>query len=175
MKSDSATTTRQKAQIKESIEVAYHIHMPEWLVAGITTVQFRALASLIEAAHERYMTEGVPVDDPPEQEWAEPPLKDHVQFRGYAKQYTLVVGSDYEIVTRVTGVERYDRISRMGFTGQSHAGDLVFSARGPDRTHSNQYGGTQTIRPEHVKAVHKVESDHAKRYTARRYTRGKPE
>jgi hypothetical protein len=84
---------------------------------------------------------------------------------------SLTPDQDYQVRYRVPGVQRKDRYTRMGFAGagrpwpggQSGA-ELVFSARGPDRTHSGQYGATQTLRAEWILDVRQVANDPAKRY-----------
>jgi hypothetical protein len=74
----------------------------------------------------------------------------------------LIPGHEYVIMTK-TSLQRYPRKWRMGFLG-SYDRALQFTARGPDRTHGKQYGGTQTIPTTTVISVREVEEDHKKRY-----------
>lgn len=78
----------------------------------------------------------------------------------------LIIGHEYEITTK-TSMQRYPRLWRMGFAGRG-IGGLTFSARGPDRTHSGQYGGTQTIDKRDIVNIEEVTKDEAKRYVGRR-------
>lgn len=79
----------------------------------------------------------------------------------------LTLNHEYELITRVPGVERYDRRWRMGYIGESGLG-FQFSARGPDRTHKAQYGGTQTLRADVIKSIRQVPRDERLRHTAQR-------
>jgi len=74
---------------------------------------------------------------------------------------SLIPGHEYIIVTK-TSLQKYPREWRMGYLG--YTAGLQFSARGPDRTHSAQYGGTQTIDMSVVVSVREVERDDAKRH-----------
>jgi hypothetical protein len=74
----------------------------------------------------------------------------------------LIPGHEYIIHTK-TSLQKYPRKWRMGFLG-AYDRALQFSARGPDRTHSKQYGGTQTIPATTIIGVKEVEADHSKRY-----------
>jgi hypothetical protein len=87
-----------------------------------------------------------------------------------AGTFTLIAGHEYEITTK-TSQQKYPRIWRMGFMGGlSHArSELQFSARGPDRTHGSQYGGTQTISADMIISVREVEHLPHKRHVGRRY------
>jgi hypothetical protein len=64
MKNESGTSRRQKAHVKEQIEVAFQIPLPDWFVEGATVAQMRRLQILFDEAHQRYMTEAVPTRDP---------------------------------------------------------------------------------------------------------------
>jgi hypothetical protein len=74
----------------------------------------------------------------------------------------LIPGHEYVITTK-TSLQKYPRKWRMGFLG-AYDRALQFSARGPDRTHRGQYGGTQTIPATTILSVREVEADHSKRY-----------
>jgi hypothetical protein len=74
---------------------------------------------------------------------------------------SLIPGHEYIIVTK-TSLQKYPREWRMGYLG--YTAGLQFSARGPDRTHSAQYGGTQTIDMDQVISVTEVERDDVKRH-----------
>ena len=77
----------------------------------------------------------------------------------------LIPNHEYIIVTKTTQ-QRYPRSWRMGFIGTNQAPprNLQFSARGPDRTHSNQYGGTVVLDARTVIRVHEVERIDAERH-----------
>jgi hypothetical protein len=74
----------------------------------------------------------------------------------------LIPGHEYVITTK-TSLQKYPRKWRMGFLG-AYDRALQFSARGPDRTHKKQYGGTETIPSTMITSVREVEADHSKRY-----------
>lgn len=76
---------------------------------------------------------------------------------------SLISGHEYIVITK-TSQQKYPREWRMGFLG-AYGGGLQFSARGPDRTHKAQYGGTQTIDENVIVAVREIERDDAKRHT----------
>jgi hypothetical protein len=73
-------------------------------------------------------------------------------------------GHEYIIRTRI-GTQKLPREWRMGYLGFSNG--MEFSARGPDRTHGGQYGGTQVIGLEVIIYAKEVERDDAKRYVSR--------
>lgn len=75
----------------------------------------------------------------------------------------LIPGHEYVIITK-TSQQKYPREWRMGYLG--YGAGLLFSARGPDRTHGGQYGGTQAIDMAQVVSVREVERDDAKRHIA---------
>lgn len=77
-------------------------------------------------------------------------------------EVALIPGHEYVITTK-TSLQKYPREWRMGYLG--YAAGLLFSARGPDRTHKAQYGGTQTIDMAQVVSVREVERNDAKRHT----------
>ena len=64
MKYESARVKEVKSHIKEQIEVAFQIPLPDWFVDGATVAQMRRLQILFDEAHERYQTEAVPTRDP---------------------------------------------------------------------------------------------------------------
>jgi hypothetical protein len=74
---------------------------------------------------------------------------------------SLIPGHEYIVITKTT-LQKYPREWRMGYLG--YTAGLQFSARGPDRTHSAQYGGTQTIDIGQVISVTEVERNDAKRH-----------
>lgn len=74
----------------------------------------------------------------------------------------LIPGHEYVITTK-TSMQRYPREWRMGFLGEYHGG-LQFSARGPDRSHSDQYGGTQTFDRKLIISAQEVDRDDSKRH-----------
>jgi hypothetical protein len=96
-----------------------------------------------------------------------PPLTFTVHNPG-GQPVELVPGRDYEVRYRIDGMHRRDRIARMGFMDRASNGELLFTARGPDRSTSDQYAGTQHFRPAWILAAREVETDHAKRYVERR-------
>jgi len=61
VKSDSASPRGTKARLHEQAAVAYKLDLPEWYEEGTTVAEFRAVLALLEAAHDRAMAEGVPV------------------------------------------------------------------------------------------------------------------
>jgi hypothetical protein len=67
---------------------------------------------------------------------------------------SLIPGHEY-VVTTKTSAQRYPREWRMGFMG-ANGYQLEFSARGPDRTHGGQYGGTQAIDRRTITGLHEV-------------------
>ncbi|SRR6266702_1813268 len=84
------------------------------------------------------------------------------------REAALLTDHEYEIVYRIEGVHRYDRKARMGFIGTNTSGQLLFSARGPDRSTKDQYAGTQTYESRWIKSVRQVARDPEKRYVERR-------
>lgn len=82
---------------------------------------------------------------------------------GSGETVSLTPGQDYQLRHKIPGLQRKDRYSRLGFVGQEH-GELLFSARGPDRATSGRYGGTQHFNAEWILAVKPVAADHAARY-----------
>ncbi len=78
-------------------------------------------------------------------------------------------GSDYEIIYMIPGAHRKPRVARLGYMGERDGGGLQFDARGPDRSTSGRYGGTQELRREHILAATAVVRDKAKRYMNRMY------
>jgi hypothetical protein len=88
-------------------------------------------------------------------------------------------GNEYELTTRIQGLERYDRRWRLGFVGRRYpppSHDLHFTGRGPDRTHKRQYAGDVTIDARSIVTVTPVERDVAKRFAdgRRAYPVGDP-
>jgi hypothetical protein len=89
--------------------------------------------------------------------------------------YLAVVfpGREYRVKTMIPGVERVPRYSRMHFAGLQYPDSprtsaLTFSARGPDRTHSGRYGGTQNVPMSAILEMTEVERDVARRYVSLR-------
>lgn len=81
--------------------------------------------------------------------------------------FDMYAGHEYEITTQ-TRQQRYARLWRMGFMGPAMGdSELEFSARGPDRTHHGQYGGTVRLRKADVIAVREVERSDALRHVGR--------
>jgi hypothetical protein len=74
-------------------------------------------------------------------------------------------GHEYIIETK-TSQQRHPRRWRMGYLGYGNG--LQFSARGPDRTHGGQYGGTQSIDLAAIISIEEVERDDAKRHVGQR-------
>jgi hypothetical protein len=163
METDSPTARRQKEQMREAVAVAYDITLPLWFVEGTTTVQFRALRALLEDAHTRYMSQGtVPVRHEPEPERCETCHKVHkppeVVGAGGIKFWP---GHEYIIRTKTT-MQRYPREWRMGYLG--FGAGMEWSARGPDRTHGGQYGGTQHLDLADIIYAEEVVRDDVKRH-----------
>jgi hypothetical protein len=77
----------------------------------------------------------------------------------------LIPGHEYIIETQTTQ-QKFPREWRMGFMGASGY-YLQFSARGPDRTHGGQYGGTETIDRRQIVGVQEVERNDAKRHVGK--------
>jgi hypothetical protein len=75
---------------------------------------------------------------------------------------SLIPGHEYVIITKTTG-QRYQRKWRMGFLG-AYGMQLQFSARGPDRTHARQYGGTETLDGSTIISIQEVERNDSKRH-----------
>lgn len=92
------------------------------------------------------------------------PRDDTVTIQNDAGRFVFTEGHEYQIQTMIPGLERRPRYSRMSFLGSGPGADLQFNARGPDRTHDGQYGGTQTVSPRSIVASVEVEHDVAKRY-----------
>jgi hypothetical protein len=64
MKTDSDTTRSQKKAIREQVEVAFLIHLPDWFLEGVTVHDLRELQRIFHLAHERLMSEGtIPTKD----------------------------------------------------------------------------------------------------------------
>lgn len=73
---------------------------------------------------------------------------------------------DHEYIIRTRhGAQKYPREWRMGYLG--FGAGMQFSARGPDRTHGGQYGGTQNFDLQHIIYAEEVERDDAKRHVGR--------
>lgn len=68
MRYESTSVKDAKAHIREQIEVAFQIPLPEWLEEGAKLSELRYIQALLDSAHQRYMTEGVPTRDPRVQE-----------------------------------------------------------------------------------------------------------
>jgi hypothetical protein len=83
-------------------------------------------------------------------------------------EMSLSADCDYEIVYCIRGLHRYDRRTRMGFLGTGIGGELLFDARGPDRSTGGQYAGTQAMRPEWIKSIKRVPRIYAKRFVEKR-------
>lgn len=77
------------------------------------------------------------------------------------KGVALIPGHEYIILTK-TSMQKYPREWRMGYLG--FTAGMQFSARGPDRTHQGQYGGTQTIGLQMIIYAQEVKRDDAKRH-----------
>lgn len=75
-------------------------------------------------------------------------------------------GHEYIIRTK-TSLQRYPREWRMGYLGFGPG--MQWSARGPDRTHGGQYGGTQTMDLADIVYAEEVERDDAKRHVGELY------
>lgn len=75
-------------------------------------------------------------------------------------------GHEYIIRTKTT-MQRYPREWRMGYLGFGNG--MEWSARGPDRTHGGQYGGTQTMDLRDIVYAEEVERDDAKRHVGELY------
>jgi hypothetical protein len=163
MDTDSDTTRRQKARLKESVAVAYDIQLPEWFIEGTTVTEFRALRALLQSAHEHYMASGqVPTKDKPEPEPCETCRKVHVppEVVG-ANGVRFWPGHEYIIRTKI-GTQKYPREWRMGYLGFGMG--MQWSARGPDGTHGAQYGGTQRIDLADIIYAEEVERNDEKRH-----------
>jgi hypothetical protein len=78
---------------------------------------------------------------------------------------SLIPGHEYVINTK-TNQQKYPRVWRMGFLG-ANGYQLEFSARGPDRTHARQYGGTQNLDRRQITGVREVERDDRKRHVGK--------
>jgi len=77
-------------------------------------------------------------------------------------------GCDYELRYRIPGVHKADRVARMGFLGRSHVTEnLIFDARGPQRSTSGQFGGTQELSHEHIISAEEVPRVLSARHTER--------
>jgi hypothetical protein len=162
METDSETTRRQKARLREIVATAYDIQLPEWFVEGTTTVEFRALNAILESAHTRYMAAGrVPTKDKPEPERCETCHHVHKLDVVGLNNFHFFPGHEYIIRTRI-GTQKYPREWRMGFLGIGMG--MEWSARGPDRTHGDQYGGTQHIDLSDIVYAEEVERDDEKRH-----------
>jgi hypothetical protein len=162
MKSDSETTRRQKARLMENVLSTYGIQLPEWFVEGTTTVEFRALAAILERARDRHSAGDQVPTKPAADVYCETCHNVHkrpeVVGPGNVKFWP---NHEYIVRTKATG-QKYPREWRMGYIGFGMG--MQFSARGPDRTHSKQYGGTVTLDLQHIIYAEEVERDEAKRH-----------
>lgn len=75
-------------------------------------------------------------------------------------------GHEYIIRTRV-GTQKYPREWRMGYLG--FGAGMEWSARGPDRTHGGQYGGTQHLDLTDIVYAEEVVRDDEKRHVGELY------
>ena len=73
-------------------------------------------------------------------------------------------GHEYIIRTLIPPQKRV-REWRMGYLG--FGAGMEFSARGPDRTHGGQYGGTQTLDLQHIVYAEEVVRDDKLRHTGK--------
>jgi hypothetical protein len=80
--------------------------------------------------------------------------------------FTFITAHEYIIWTR-TSQQTYAHRGRMQYMGRGpneNRYHLTFNARGPDRTHKDQYGGTQTLDARNIIKVEEVDRNPAKRY-----------
>jgi hypothetical protein len=80
--------------------------------------------------------------------------------------YTFVVGHEYIIWTR-NSQQTYAHSGRMQYMGRGPSDfkyQLAFNARGPDRSTSGNYGGTQMLDARNIVKLEEVERDPGKRY-----------
>lgn len=80
--------------------------------------------------------------------------------------FTFIVGHDYIIWTR-NSQQTYAHRGRMQYLGQGPSDfkyQLTFNARGPDRSTSDQFGGTQVLDARNIVKLEDVERDPSKRY-----------
>jgi len=82
----------------------------------------------------------------------------------FSSLLTFYPGHEYVIRTK-TSQQKYAREWRMGYIGFGMG--MQFSARGPDRTHGGQYGGTQQIDLAMIIGAREVERDDSLRYTGK--------
>jgi hypothetical protein len=87
------------------------------------------------------------------------------QHFGQAGDVLLIPGHEY-VITTLTRRQQYSREWRMGFLSRTSQG-LVFTCRGPERSHSKQYAGNVTIHPADITDVREVTKDVAKRHVGR--------
>jgi len=79
----------------------------------------------------------------------------------------LYPGHEYIIETK-TPRQKYPRVWRMGFLERGQMPNSVqFSARGPDRTHDGQYGGTVTLLIDEITHIQQVPRVEAERHVGR--------
>src|ERR1700748_2407502 len=104
----------------------------------------------------------VPTKDKPEPEPCEPCRKVHVppEVVG-ANGVKFWPGHEYIIRTKI-GTQKYPREWRIGYLG--FGAGMEWSARGPDRTHGGQYGGTQHLDLQHIIYAEEVARDDEKRH-----------
>lgn len=85
---------------------------------------------------------------------------------------TLYPEHEYIIETK-SRQQKYVRRWRMGYMGTGiDRHHLVFSARGPDRTHSDQYGGDVTLDTREILGARQVPKDVALRHTGQEVRAG---
>jgi len=168
MKSDSATTRRQKTNVRELIRMGYHIDLPDWLVEGSTLAGLRAMRALMEEAHMRFQEDDqVPAERTRPAEQQEPCAtcrKVHKLEVVGVDGVKFWPGHEY-IIRTVIGTQKYPREWRMGFLGIGMG--MEWSARGPDRTHGGQYGGTQNIDLSQIVYAEEVPRDDALRHVCK--------
>jgi hypothetical protein len=80
--------------------------------------------------------------------------------------YTLIVSHEYIVWTR-TSQQTYAHRGRMQYLGQGRSPfkyQLTFNARGPDRSTSARFGGTQMIDARNIVKLEEVDLNPGKRY-----------
>ncbi len=84
--------------------------------------------------------------------------------------FQFEIGHDYEITWMIVGLQRYPRISRMGYIGpgMDESRQVMFDARGPDRKTGGEFAGTQQLDRRWLIEVREVPRVLAMRYAVRR-------
>lgn len=89
---------------------------------------------------------------------------------GWKRPYDVLYPGHEYVLTTKTSIQKFPREWRMGFIGPvgEDARRLQFSARGPDRSHSDQYGGTQVLWATEIKSAKEVIRDDKERQIGQR-------